>query len=284
MAGPNGLFDQVNYIKKFISNPCDAPWTVYLELFFPAFGKAILTILTFGMDDVMRGYFRPKGVRGPWHRRKGRKGKARFRGIPEIGEAVGSHLPGAESVRGRSVTHGVKHMWMVDGVLQRVLWYWLLVDVVVTGLFEWTSMINKTEFCTLGFPNALAAHGSGGSAIPIVGWGALTLPDIDYLRGATTWNVSTGSVPAGEYQVAVGLKFTNIGPNQTKVILGIFPTPIPVNPYDISEEVVIPILGSGEAIASAEITGPASFTILWKSFSSTVVGNDGFVMALQFGD
>ena len=158
MAKQPGFFEQINYIKKFVSNPCDAPWTVYVELFFPALGKALLMILAFGMDDVLRGFFRPKGVRGPWHRRRGRKGKARFRGIPEIGEAIGSRLPGAEEVRGRSVSQGVKHMWMVDGVLQRILWYWLLVDVVVEGLYQWTSMINKTEFCTAGFPNAMAAR------------------------------------------------------------------------------------------------------------------------------
>ena len=284
MANPPGFFDQVNYIKKFISNPCDAPWTVYIELFFPAFGKAILTLLAFGMDDVMRGYLRPKGVRGPWHRRKGKKGKARFRGIPEIGEAIGSRLPGAEEVRGRSVSQGVRYMWLVDGVLQRILWYWLLIDVVVEGLYQWTSMINKTEFCTAQFANGFAYSGDGGAVLPIQGWEAVVYNTKEWQRGSATWNISAGNVPAGIYQVAAGLKFANRGAGPTKVIMGIFPTAIPVNPFDISEEIIVPALEEGEVITAAEIVGPATFTVQWKSFDELADGLDGFVTALQFSE
>jgi len=276
-----GFFDQVNYIAKFVSNPCDAPWTVYIELFFPALGKAILALLLFGMDDVMRGYFRPKGVRGPWHRRKGRKGRARFRGVPEIGEAIGSRLPGAEIVRGRSVSHGVRHLWMVDGALQRVLWYWLLIDVLVEGLYQWTSMINKTEFCMAQFDNGLAAHGTGGTALPLFGWTAVLLPTIDWTRGGGNWNVSTGFVPAGRYQLAVGMKCHNLGPLPTKLLLGIFPTAIPLAPFDVAEIEVVEPLEHVEIVAAAEVVGPTQFTILWKSFSAPIVGDDGIVTAMQ---
>ena len=284
MTDKPGFFEQINYIAKFVSNPCDAPWTVYMELFFPALGKALLVILSFGMDDVMRGYFRPKGVRGPWHRRKGRKGKARFRGIPEIGNAIGAAVPGGETIRGRSVSQGVKYMWMVDGVLQRLLFWWLIIDVVVEGLYQWTSMINKTEFCKAQFGNAMAAHGTGGSALPIFGWHALLFPNVDYTRGGTGWNVSTGHVPKGRYQIAIGLKMHNSGPVRSKVLIGFFPTAIPLNPFDVSDEIFLDPFEHGEAIASAEVVGPTSFTILWKSFSSLIVGDDGFMMALQIAD
>lgn len=284
MAETPGFFEQINYIKKFVSNPCDAPWIVYIELFFPALGIALLHILTFGMDDILRGWIRPKGVKGPWHRRKGRKGKARFRGIPEIGEAIGSRLPGAEQARGRKVSQGVKHMWAVDGVLQRILWYWLLVDVVVEGFYQWTSMINKTEFCKASFGNALSAHGGGGAVLAIQGWEGIVFANIDYLRGACTWNVATGSVPAGRYQVGVGLKFTNTGPNPQDVLIGIFPSSIPLMPDDVSDKVHLLPLQQGEAVAAAEIVGPRQFVIQWKTSSGFTAGDDGFVFAIQIAD
>ena len=57
---PPSFIDKVNGIVKFIQNPCIAPWVVYVELAAPAAGKAVLTLLDFGFDDVVRGALRPK--------------------------------------------------------------------------------------------------------------------------------------------------------------------------------------------------------------------------------
>lgn len=139
--------DQVQSIVKFFEDPCQAPWSVYLELALAPAGHVALELLSFGLDDVIRGYFRPRGIY-----RRGRTGIlarkfGKYAGIPELGEMLGSHLPGAETVKGRVVSHGVKVMWIVDGVLQRILFWWMVADLLTDFLYEWTSAINKTEYC-----------------------------------------------------------------------------------------------------------------------------------------
>lgn len=142
-----GFIDKVNGIINYVENPCDAPWIIYFETALPALGTAILTLLDFGFDDVVRGALRPRGLRTRKHTRRGRRGRSRFGGIPELGELIGSSLPGAQEAKGRSVTQGVKNLWIVDGVLQRILWYWLVVDVTVEFFYAWASAINESVFC-----------------------------------------------------------------------------------------------------------------------------------------
>lgn len=139
--------NQVQSIIKFFEDPCQAPWTVYFELALEPAGHVVIELLSFGLDDVIRGYFRPKGIY-----RRGRTGIlarkfGKWAGIPEIGEMIGSHLPGAETMRGRTVSQGVRFLWIVDGVLQRIMFWWMIADLLTDFLYEWTSAINKTEYC-----------------------------------------------------------------------------------------------------------------------------------------
>lgn len=276
--------DKANFVVDFVDNPCDAPWTVYFETALPAAGRAVLMVLAFGMDDVIRGYARPGGRRNPYHRRKGRKGRLRIRGIPELGEAVGSHLPAPESFKTRSVTQGVKNLWIVDGVMQRALWYWLLADIISEFLYEWTTTISKTEFCKGRFGSNLLAEGAGGSAIAIVGWMAILLPNVRYETGTTAWNVASGSIGPGLFNIALGLKFKNLWFDQAEILIGIFKNPVFSAAYDVSDSQLIPGFGTGEAMAQAQVRGPATFSIGWRTSVGTATGTEGFISVVQIGE
>lgn len=139
--------DQVQSIVKFFEDPCQAPWSVYFELALAPAGHVVIELLSFGLDDVVRGYFRPKGLY-----RRGRTGRlasklGKYFEIPEIGEMIGSHLPGAETIKARKISSGVRFLWLVDGVLQRILFWWMIADLLTDFLYEWTSAINRTEYC-----------------------------------------------------------------------------------------------------------------------------------------
>ena len=73
MPRPPSWLDQINTVVKFIDNPCDAPWAVYFETALAPAGRALLTLLTFGLDDVIRGFARPKGLRSGRHGRRGKR-------------------------------------------------------------------------------------------------------------------------------------------------------------------------------------------------------------------
>jgi len=136
-----------NRVIGFAADPCDAPLSVYFETLRPAAGKALITLLTFGVDDVARGYFRPKGVypRGCLGRKKRSRSAI---GIPELGEEVGKKLPGAEGIKSRSFGAVEKNLWLLDGLTQRVFFWLMVADIVTDFTYDWASGIYKAGFCT----------------------------------------------------------------------------------------------------------------------------------------
>lgn len=185
---PPGFIDKVNGIINFAQNPCNAPWYLYAETALPAAGKAVLTLLDFGFDDVVRGALRPRGLRSHGHTRGRKRGGGGSRGIPEIGELIGSQIPGAETAKGRQVSQGVRHLWIVDGVIQRLLWYWLVVDVTVDFFYNWSSAIMQTEFCSkIGSGSAAANTGFEGEFLAVANaWTGVVANNVIYETGQAT--------------------------------------------------------------------------------------------------
>jgi len=142
-----GYFDKVNYVIKSWTQPCEAPWYIYVETLFPALLEAFITLMLFGWDDVARGYFRPPQKRGSRHRRRGKKRKPRPLRIPEWGEEIGKRLPGSKKARGRKYSQAGLTLWAIDSALQRGLFWWLVADVTIDLAYNWTSLLYETEWC-----------------------------------------------------------------------------------------------------------------------------------------
>lgn len=215
MAVRPSFGQKVNGIVRFIEDPCEAPWIVYLELAREPFKKALLTWFTFGLADVMRGYFRPRGVRGRRHGRGRGKGGARagllvraLRRIPGIGDDVGNfigkRLPGAHALNQRQVSQGVKNLWFIDGVLQRGLWWWLVIGITTDFLYEWTTLLQQSEFCQRTAQKGGYSTGNMSGVLAIQGWqeqiglveqrnhGGLVLFDGGAVLGPGRWTVIYG--------------------------------------------------------------------------------------------
>lgn len=195
--------NQVQSVIRFFEDPCEAPWTVYFELALEPAGDVVLELLTFGLDDIVRGYFRPRGIY-----RRGRQGIlarriGRFLNIPEIGEMVGSHLPGAQTIRSRTVSQGVRFLWIVDGVLQRGLFWWMIADLLTEFLYEWTSSVAETEFCRSTNAGAFCCPVQTGDAFTSLGWSTIG-PDL--MNCEKAWgNIVTG----GSSYAYQGMGFTS---------------------------------------------------------------------------
>ena len=244
---------EVQSIVKFFEDPCQAPWSVYFELALAPAGHVVIELLSFGLDDIIRGYFRPKGLY-----RRGRTGRlaralGKYAGIPEIGEMIGAHLPGAETIKGRMVSNGVRFMWIVDGVLQRVLFWWMVVDLLTDFLYAWTSAINKTEYCQSRCTGSVTCAILPNTVLPGV-W--ITLgPDLT--RCDKSWgdvNLPPGGAPVfgrvgWTAAAVVFLPFIGVcGPGQVRLIdnQGFI--------YDTREATPNPD-GTWSAIAAAQIPG-----------------------------
>jgi len=110
--------------------------------------EALITLLTFGWDDVLRGFARPRGLGA--RRRTGKKrkgGRPGVRGFPEIGEMLGRHIPGSDTVKGIRWSDGLKTLWRIDTVVQAALFAWLVADVTADFAFNWTSLLYETRWC-----------------------------------------------------------------------------------------------------------------------------------------
>lgn len=199
-----GYFDKVNYIIDSWSTFCDAPWYIYIETMGPAALEAFITLLTFGWDDVARGYWRPKGLGRRWGKRKGRR-KGAIRGFPEIGEEIGKRLPGADQVKNRRWGAGGKFIWRIDTLAQRALFWWLVADVTLDFFYEWTSLLYATEWCkqsNLGrfsWRKPTYQTASGG------GWRAVNIPDKDYQFPPPVWIGNRGTIGATPCTVGAGM-------------------------------------------------------------------------------
>jgi len=219
MAKVPGYIDKLNYIIRFIVDPCHAPIIVYFELALPPLGKAILSWFSFGMDDVIRGYYRPaKALRGNPTNRRGKRPKPRgplgkaLGKIPgvgdDVGQWIGNRIPGREKLAGRSISQGEKALWRVDDVAQRVLFWWMVADILTDFFFEWTTLIDGSVFCRRQKEGSLYAHGPGGNCGFPFGWLPTNAPIVEWAEGGATWTVNFGTTPSHEWIVVSGIKST----------------------------------------------------------------------------
>jgi len=153
-----GVWRSINAIIDFIEFGCYPSWQVWVRTLLPAIGEAVLVLVEFSIDDIIRGYFRPTGTRGfsgltrlPIREgnrasREVREGESLFK-IPEFGEEIGSHLPGAKVVKARKVTNTEALLWETDALAQRGLYYWMIADIVGDFTVNWTSAIMASQEC-----------------------------------------------------------------------------------------------------------------------------------------
>lgn len=142
---------KVGAISRYWSEQCQTPWTAIMETIPGAAAKPVIGLLSFGLDDVLRGYLRPRGLK------PGRKfaPKKRFYNrptIPELGEEIGKRIPGAETIKGRQFGAIEKFLWIADGAMQRALYYVMVFDAVLDTWYNSVSALRKQGYCSTSTP------------------------------------------------------------------------------------------------------------------------------------
>lgn len=187
-------WDKVNFVIDAWTTGCDAPWYIYIETMKPAALAAFITLITFGWDDVFRGYFRPRGLysRRRTGKRRGKWARAKPR-FPELGEETGKKLPGATEMKGKKWSGLGKTLWRIDAVFQQAFFWWLVADVTEDFLFEWTSLLMKSYWCQDPTVGRFSFSNPPGSPIPDKVWKVAGYGILDYEYGPPNWNYNTGS-------------------------------------------------------------------------------------------
>jgi hypothetical protein len=145
---PLRLWRRANTIIDMFQWQCQGKFLFYVRTALPALGQLVLGLLWFDWDDVVRGAIRPFG---PFGRRSlvagARKPKWKIE-IPELGEEIGKRLPGVRLVKANRLWRRTRAFWFVDGLIQRVLYYYLIVDLVSEFMYNWSvGILRAPEEC-----------------------------------------------------------------------------------------------------------------------------------------
>ena len=187
-------FDKVNFVIESWTQACEAPWYIYVSTLKPALLAAFITLLTFGWDDALRGYARPRGLGG--RRRTGKrrgKGGRGLRGFPEFGELLGRQLPGSTAVKGINWSDGLKTLWRIDSVVQGALFAWLVVDVTIDFAFDWTSLLYQTRWCQESARGRFSWQKGPPEIVGSDIWNEIAFTDQDYQFPFPNWIVTFGN-------------------------------------------------------------------------------------------
>jgi len=187
MGLPNTI-NRVNAIIDFWSDPCEAPWDVFLQTALPAAGEAAMAVIDFDLGQFNRAFFSPGNRRSRRHGRPGKKSGGLADCLLNPSECLGKRLRTLAGNRPRRAGKGEKFLWAIDDVLQRGLFWWMVLDVGEEFLFNWQSAMMRTEFCQAKNDGVVKAGPKDEFWSTLGGWAPRAVGPLQKLRGPVTWS------------------------------------------------------------------------------------------------
>lgn len=125
---------QIQFIKFYVFNACDAPFMLYMETARPITGEIAVALLQFDFVQFVKTLFKPKWLRRGGHTRfKGRNKKGRG-GIPETADMLAELIDPDGDIRPRYYPAGVQVLVEFGEHLERAFWTVFLIEII-EGLF-----------------------------------------------------------------------------------------------------------------------------------------------------
>jgi len=261
MPKPPSWIEEVKFLWNYLENPCHAPFWILIECALEPLEHLVWAWVSIDLNNIVTSFVRPKGLRSGRHGRKSRV-KIPGSGIFELDEMIGGNLPGAEQMHGRQVSNGVQHLYIIESVEERVLWYWMVVSTITDFFYEWASQIVKNDRSSC--PNSIGMHRyqNGSTLLAGYGWTPAFANGLYWSKGVNQ-GPSFCIVDDGPWTLMVsasGFKPVTVGRNigQVGVRLVIVGTPIVVeNTFDYLEK------PDGQALAVGRFNGPLQAVIEW---------------------
>lgn len=214
---PDGVLQRLNYIASFFFDPCDAPFTLYVETMLPALLEAAILWWAPVPDEIFTAWARPskalgrrrsgrKGARGSKAGRWGKNNKLMRIVNFDTNEFIGKRLPGAELLGEATLNRGTAFLWRIFGFLQLLGLIWLIWETVSGFFAKWFSLLYETQYCAATGVAVLDSYSTGYSISDIVednGFLALT---IEKQRGPITVIPGSVSTALDNLSVMVGVE------------------------------------------------------------------------------
>lgn len=169
------FFGQLNTVGRLIESTCNDKWSVLLETAVPAAGSSLWMILTPSPEEIVENYLQPIPTRStPKGRprdtgrvRRGRTGRRRWwrpPRFPDLDQMIAQHIPGRDMFAGRKATNAERFFWFGVDVLDRISWYWLLIAAAENFVYEWSSGIIRSDYCSSPFDAELGGYSENQSS------------------------------------------------------------------------------------------------------------------------
>lgn len=209
---------RLNFVWKQIIDPCDAPITVWLWAFWPAFWHLVLQWYTIDITQIFIAYLRPGfrafKVRSKKHWGSGTRGKrggSKWSKLNPVNfdpnEFIGNDILGWDEIPMKGPFPGELWFWAIEGVIERAQFLWMVMDLGSAFLYEWTSAVARTQYCHARDDAVLTATAADYPQSGIFGWDPMGILTAVKMRNLTFWN---------GYGVA-----TNVGPGQILALAGL---------------------------------------------------------------
>jgi hypothetical protein len=176
---------KLDWVLDSLSDMCDAPITVWIEKLWDPLGHLILSWYVIDLKNVFTAYLRP-GLyavegRNSRHWGGGKKGKPRT-GFGDAwnrlgtvvgwdpNEVLGKGLWGADELRARPLPPGAQYLWIFEGVIERLFFYWMVVDLGTEFFYNWMSAVEETKYCQASRDAMFLADCGPYPLLGIFGW------------------------------------------------------------------------------------------------------------------
>lgn len=219
LSGPNipSWINKVNFITNYFWNGCEAPFQLFCEFAKEPSGQAIALIIGLDVDDIVKTFFRPAGLRSHRHGRKGPRGRKKIPDLPDVNEEIGKRIPGQQAIAGRPFGSPTRWVFEFSDVADRVAFNIAIIDVVSDTVYKGLLGIIEANQSKCWWMRRGASHGE---------W-IMNIQGHDYYRGlefgppvyekGVEMN-ATSLVPGhgGYFMVAIEATFYQGGPTSSR--------------------------------------------------------------------
>lgn len=217
--------NKINFIANYFWQGCEAPFQLFVDFAGPPAGRAVALIIGLSMDDIVKEFFRPAGLRSHRHGRKGPPGRRRAPELPDPNNEVAKMLPFQGEVAGRPF--GSPTRWVFEGwdVMDRVAFNVAIVDVVSDTVYQGLLGIIEVGESGCWWMRRGKAHSEWLINIGLRDtWIALDNPNVVYEKGVEMHYAGATPMPGGSFLVAVDASFQQNGPGTSTSQLRIVDT------------------------------------------------------------
>lgn len=196
---PPGLEEKLPFIWRELIDPCDAPITVWLECMWDPLFQLILEwyaldiwqILVTAAREISLGGFRRTGRHGM----RAKKGKRGFwRDLPgkvlsfDPNEFLGKLLTGGDELVSEPPGLWKWRFWAVFGIIERLQFWYFVLEVVSDFLYRWMSAVAETKYCQARDDAIFFSDQPGNVSVGIFGWVATNTTPPQKMRNLSFYN------------------------------------------------------------------------------------------------